>query len=180
MRYVAAIDYEKNQLTLTNDNSVIDVSQHVKLPLNFAAGMPGIEAKIQGLPAEVFLSTGDRAALTVFKNFQEQHPKIAKIFARSKLRMTGYGASGPIQGKVAKVSTLEIAPDIVIKNAITRAPVTLNAYDEINRMDGTIGYEILRQFHMVFDYQNKFAYLKKNSSFGTPTKFLEIPNPELK
>lgn len=116
----------------------------------------------------------------MFKNFRDQHSKIAKVFAHSKEQVTGFGAGGPIPAKLGYVSSLEVAPGVSIKKVVSRAPTTLKGFNALKDMNASIGNEVLRQFHVVFDYKNQYVYLEKNSRFGAPTQFTEVPNPSLK
>lgn len=180
LQYLALIDFEKNQLTLTNAQSAFDESKYAKIPFKLQFDKPVIEAQIDDLTAKVLIDTGDRSSLTVFKNFRDQHSKIAKVYQQSKEQVTGFGAGGPIPAKLGYISSLEVAPGVSMKKVISRAPTTLKGFNALKDMNASIGNEVLTQFNVVFDYKNKYVYLEKNKRFGTPTKFTEVPNPTLK
>ena len=86
LQYLALIDFEKNRLTLTNDRSDLDESTYAKIPFKLQFDKPVNDSQIDGLPAKVLRDAGDRSSLTVFKNFRDQHSKIAKIYKQAKER----------------------------------------------------------------------------------------------
>lgn len=180
LQYLASVDFEKNQLTLTNGQDLLRESKYTKIPFQLLFDKPVIDAQIDGLHAKVLIDTGDRSALTVFKNFRDQHSKIAKVYDRSEERVTGFGAGGPVLAQLGYISSLEVAPGLSMKKVVSRAPTTLKGFNALKDMNASIGNEVLRQFHVAFDYKNRYVYLAKNRRFGAPTQFTEVLNPNLK
>lgn len=78
----------------------------------------------------------------------------------------GVGLSGEINGKIARVKSLKIG-NYRLNNLLTNFPnyKDIAAKTNVKNRTGNIGAEILKRFHVTFDYENNAMYLKKNSSF---------------
>lgn len=173
LKYSAQINYEKKLITFSSSN--FETEGFFKIPFSFLADKPVVEAKINGFQAALLVDTGDRSSLTVFSNFRKIK-KIDQSFVGKPIQTTGYGIGGPIPGLVAKLESLEITPLIKFNEIIARTPTTKGGFNAISDVNASIGNEILRQFHIIFDYKNKFIFLKPNANFGEITKFTPVPN----
>jgi hypothetical protein len=81
----------------------------------------------------------------------------------------GWGFSGSIYGKRAKINQLSLG-NYQIRNVFCAFPdekATKNIL-MVNDRKGSIGAEIFKRFHIVFDYKNKLIYFKKNRNFNSP------------
>ena len=174
-QYMVDVNFEKSTLTLNSDLSKQIKKSYTAIPFQMAVDKPVIEGKIQNIPAKILVDTGDRSALTVFKNFRSNED-IQKIFMNSEEQITGYGAGGPIPALLGTTPRLELHPQITLKNVISRAPTTAKGFNILKEMNASVGNEVLKQFNVVFDYKNKIIYMKKNKFYGSATKFTEVPN----
>lgn len=81
----------------------------------------------------------------------------------------GVGLSGEISGDISRVNSIKLGT-YTIKNVLTNFP----NYNEVaaktkqKGRNGNLGADILKNFHVTFDYGNRAMYLKKNNYFGTP------------
>lgn len=78
----------------------------------------------------------------------------------------GIGLTGEINGKIARIKSLKLG-NYQFNNLLTSFPdyEDVAAKTSVKNRTGNIGSEILKRFHVTFDYQNNAMYLKKNSSF---------------
>jgi hypothetical protein len=81
----------------------------------------------------------------------------------------GNGLSGPISGKVGRLSSVSIG-SFTFKNVIGSFPIYDDAAAKalIVSRNGNLGAEILNRFNMIFDYKNCNMYLSKNKFFQQP------------
>ena len=88
------------------------------------------------------------------------------------LHVAGYGTrfdGSEISGHFGRIARLRLGqhalPDVIVSFP--------DAESQINRAErqGSIGAEILRRFHVLFDYAGGFMYLSPNSSFDDPFEF---------
>jgi hypothetical protein len=76
----------------------------------------------------------------------------------------GYGLSGDIKGKTARISYFKIGK-YEFKN-VTATFFEGNSRSKDKTADGVISNDALRRFNLIFDYQNKKLLLKPNKSFN--------------
>lgn len=78
----------------------------------------------------------------------------------------GVGLSGEINGKIGRIEKLKLG-NYHLNNLLTSFPnySDVAAKTTVKNRTGNIGSEILKRFHITFDYQNNAMYLKKNTSF---------------
>lgn len=131
-----------------------------------------IEATIDSLTTShsptMLLDTGSSDGVWLFenKNFNIKAPK--KHFRD----FMGTGIGGDIHGKRGRLTSLKIGP-FKIEKAKLAVPDSTDialVYNDQSRQ-GNIGAEILKRFHIIFDYQNKKMFLKKNHFFNKPFEY---------
>lgn len=77
----------------------------------------------------------------------------------------GMGFSGLISGHIGRINSMKLG-EVVLENVLTNYP----DYEEgaakvlLTGRNGSIGAELMRRFHMTFDYRNQLVYLKLNSA----------------
>lgn len=81
----------------------------------------------------------------------------------------GVGLSGEISGSISRVSSLKLG-SFNIKNVLTNFPNYNEVAAKTRQKDrnGNLGADILKNFHVTFDYQDHAMYLSKNDSYGSP------------
>lgn len=77
----------------------------------------------------------------------------------------GKGLSGEIYGRRGKISQLIIG-NHSLKN-IDAAFTDAKIRSKQNNADGIIGNGSLKYFNLIFDYKNKYLYLKPNDSYNS-------------
>lgn len=80
----------------------------------------------------------------------------------------GMGFNGPINGYISRINEVELGK-YKIKNLISSFPLTDSGTNAISvKRDGNLGLGVLKKFIVVFDYYNKFIYLKPGLNFNEP------------
>jgi hypothetical protein len=83
----------------------------------------------------------------------------------------GYGFAKIINGKKAKAKALKLgkytleSPKIAYPDTISYKGI------EFVKKSGSIGSEVMRRFHWIFDYSNQKVYFKSNSDFSEPFNY---------
>lgn len=117
------------------------------------------------LPAKLLIDIGNSDALWLFQNLS----KAIQIPEKNFEDYLGQGFSGEVFGKRARIAQFSLN-GFEFKNPIVAFPDTssIKNVKMIPGRLGSVGGEILKRFTLVFDYPNKFLYLKKNNDFFTP------------
>lgn len=172
-KYFAKIDFVDSRISFSPPGSPL-TKGFSAIPFVLVGDKPVISAKINNVDAKILIDTGDRSALTIFSNFRKKGT-IKRAFEGRSPETTGYGIGGPIPAILSRIDSVEISPQVKLKDVVSRAPVTKGGFNSIPNVNASIGNEILRQFEVIFDYQKRYVYLKPNKFFGESTRFVPVP-----
>ena len=77
----------------------------------------------------------------------------------------GMGFGGLISGHIGRIHSLKIA-DVILPNVLTNYPDYEDGAAKVitTGRNGSVGAELLRRFHITYDYRNSKVYLKPNSA----------------
>ena len=135
------------------------------MPLQFYQEKPYVSTRLEidekPALATLLLDNGLSDAVWLF-------PDSTNIFVpqRSFPDFLGLGLSGDVIGRRAKITSMTLGEN-TLRNVTTSFPDSLSVegLQTYHARNGSIGSEIMRRFHLVFDYEGKALYLKKNKWF---------------
>ncbi len=162
------INYKKHKLIIYNRDffNQKKLKKYVPIPIFIDRAKPYLFAELcissQKNPGKLLIDTGNSDAIWVFRSTNNNLQIPDKNFDD----FLGRGLSGEIYGQRAKINNLKLQ-NFVFENPIAAFP-DLKTVTEMNFTDnrsGAIGGEICRRFNLLFDYKNKYLYLKKNNNF---------------
>jgi len=165
-RFAVRLDYEGRKLTLTPEQDFRYVGNGVSEPLRFSGKVPAVSAVADGLSGMFLVDTGSVGALTLRRAFVENHGLEARH--PSVLRIKSIGAAGPFDTILTRLDRFDVAGSR-IKRPATRFPSTTEQGLPFTDIDGSVGYEVLRQFVITFDYQHRNLWFEHSKAFGTRT-----------
>jgi hypothetical protein len=166
--FVVAIHYAKEKITLYKDEfPVKKLKKYEVLPIEFFKNKPYItnfSYDRNQTYGKLLIDLGNAGALWLFNNKGETIRKPERLMKD----YLGYGFSGEINGFRGFIKEFTI-PNFSFTNVVTSFPDDASVFNSLieNRL-GSIGNEILRRFHCVYDYPNAKMYLKPNNSFNEP------------
>lgn len=141
-----------------------------KIDLEFLDNKPYINTFLKTqqmgeIPVKLIVDCGASHALSLetYKN---------KVFPLPKPNISGnlgIGLGGEISGSIGRISGLKLGT-FELNNVLTNFPDYEDVASKATQKDrsGNLGSEILKRFHITYDYQNKAMYLRKNDSFNQP------------
>lgn len=166
--YFFDIDYESKKIHAyrsKKDFSAKKIKKYEEIPISLELEKPYVETittlNSKVVKTKLLIDTGGSDALWLFEDKQSiQAPR--KNFED----FLGTGFSGSIHGKRSRIEKFQIGR-IEIDNPTISFPDTLSfkGVTMVEGRNGSIGAEIMRRFDVLFDYQNRRLYLRKNSNF---------------
>ncbi len=167
-KFIVKIDYKNENLTFYDPlkfkrklfwYSSIDLNVENSKAYIYAPVL--LEDSVRVL-SKLLIDTGASQGLMLHQNSS----KNIKIPDKNVRDILGAGIAGTIEGHVGRVKNIQLGP-YVLEDVISRFPDTgtYNDVIEITGRHGAIGGEILKRFHLFFDYRNEKLYFKKNSVF---------------
>jgi len=167
--FVVEINYRSKYIKLSKPELQNDdlCRKCEKLPLKFHNSKPYIiaEVTIEGkqIPVKMLIDTGASDALWLFEDASKDIVSTDNYFQD----FLGYGLSGGLYGKRSKVEELTIN-SFVLNESLVAFPTgeSIETLKKIKDRNGTIGAEVLKRFHVIFNYKESYLILKKNANFS--------------
>lgn len=139
-----------------------------ELSLEFYDQKPYIKAEIllnngQSRMVDLLVDSGSGDALWLFQDLE----KGLDVPVRSFKDFLGYGLTGSIYGDRSRIKALYLE-DLKLQDITVSFPdsVSLAAVNSFEERDGSVGAQVLKRFHSIFDYKSKKLTLKPNIDFN--------------
>lgn len=115
------------------------------------------------VPMDFLIDSGSGDALWIFEDSELG----IEIPDENFKDFLGFGMGGSVYGKRARVSSLKIGK-FQLKGVTTSFPDTLyfKGLTTYKSRNGSLGSQVLKRFHSIFDYKNKRLRLKRNRNFN--------------
>ena len=165
-RFVARLNYDDGTLTLRPERDFRYEGKGVRVSLTFNAKTPVVPAAADGTAGRFAVDTGSTGALTLRRAFVEDHG--LEAHHPSALRIKSIGAAGPFETILMRLDRFDIGESRIDRPATRFASIEKEGLP-FTDVDGSIGYEILRQFVITFDYRRSELWFERSSAFGTRT-----------
>jgi hypothetical protein len=166
------INYKKKRIFVYKDNDKNRKKTEKKysaIPITIEKSKPYLKSKVvmdnDEIPVKLLIDIGNSDAIWLFQNRSER----IKVPPKNFNDFLGRGFSGDVEGKRARIQKFEMS-EFEFNNPVVAFPDSgsiKNVTMVADRM-GSVGGEIMRRFDVVFDYQNRKMYLKKNNEYNSP------------
>ena len=168
-RFPVRIDYERSTLVFYEPTAFKYAGGGVRLPFRFHGHVPQVEGSVDGIAGSFDIDTGARTSLTLAAPFVDRNALTTKYGAATEL-IAGAGVGGPSRALLARATTLRLG-DIEIAKPVTFLSVAKAGAFADPALAGNVGYGVLRQFNIVFDYSNSVLWFERNANHGQPDAY---------
>ena len=165
-RFAVRLAYEDATLTITPTQDFRYSGLGLRVPLFLADKLPAITAAADGVAGRFEIDTGSSTAVVLQRAFVEQHG--LEIRHPSGLRLKRGGVDGMFDAIVTRLDRFSIG-NYQIKQPGVEFPSSGKAGLPVPGVDGSVGYQILRQFVITFDYARSELFLERSAAFGAKT-----------
>ncbi len=163
-RFPVKLDYARSRAIFYDPAKFKYAGTGTRVPIEFRGTVPQVTGRVDGITGKFDIDTGSRGSLTLNMPFVEANGLVAKLGATQEA-ITGAGVGGHVRALLARAGTLEFAGVKANKPVTALSLQTKGALADPDRA-GNIGYGILRQFHVTFDYANHVLYFENNADYG--------------
>jgi hypothetical protein len=168
-RFPTRIDYAQSKITFYDPAAFEYKGTGVKVPIQFRDDVPQVDGSVDGIDGVFDIDTGSRAALTLTAPFSSTN-KLADKYSATAPTIVGAGVSGPARAQLARAGSLKFGGITVDKPVTLLSTATQGAFAD-PRLAGNIGYGILRQFNLVFDYPHQVIWFERNAGDTVPNSY---------
>jgi hypothetical protein len=169
---VTDIDYAKKTVRF-HDPKRFRPSDAEVIPIE-VYGQPFVRARVflYGIPqpAEAFMLVDTGVRITTFNAPFSRQNRLQSQSPKCLATMTGCGIGGESWGVVGRVQAINIGA-VRIENPVVDFSTDEGGALASDQFSGIIGSDILHRFRVVFDYQGKRMFLKKNADFDEPFEY---------
>jgi predicted aspartyl protease len=169
---ITDIDYAKKTVRFSDPKTFTPAAGEV-IPIE-VFGQPFVRAKVflhgSSQPVEAFLMVDTGVRVTTFNSPFSKTNKLVEQSPKSLATMTGFGINGASWGTIGRVQAIELG-SIRIENPVVDFSTDTAGALSSDRFAGILGADMLRRFHVVFDYPGQRMILEKNAEFGAPFEF---------
>lgn len=171
--FVVKIDYDRKLITVYDPELYKPRRRYTAIPFMIEQGRPYIEANITQNNGNIFiakllLDSGASHGLLLETDTDDN---INLPDTRLKT-IIGWGLGGELSGHLGRIKNLGIAR-FEFKNVLVSFAEDYST-EELTLLtgrNGSIGGDLLSRFTVVFDYNAKMLYLRKNKTFAYPFDF---------
>jgi hypothetical protein len=163
-RFTVRLDYVGRTITLKPAAGFRYHGAGAHMPLLFTGTTPALRAAADGVPGIFAIDTGEEGALTLRRAFVERYRLETRHPAA--LRIKSGAVDKPYEAIMTRLDRFDIGQNRIARPA-ARFPSNRSAgWPPFTDVDGSIGYEILKQFIITFDYLHRELWLERSSAFG--------------
>lgn len=165
-QFLTRLDYAAGTLTFYTTKGARYTGSATPARLSFRGRTPQIDGKVDGIPGRFSIDTGSAGSLTLSAPFVADHDLATRYHAGARM-MSARGIGGPVYALPARADLLDLG------TATAKRPVTFLSQQRTGtsvRKDtaGNIGFGVLRQFTIIFDYPRRQIYFEPNANWGQP------------
>jgi len=166
--FIVSVNYTSKKLVFYNPKyyKYKSCNKCQTLPLEFNLNKPYIMTRVTNKQGSFFtkllVDSGGSDALWLFLNTNKKINLPVKFFDD----YLGQGLNGSIYGKRARIKKLEIG-NFYFDNLTVAYPdsTSIVMASRFKDRNGTLGAEILKRFHIIYDYPNQKITLRKNNRY---------------
>jgi molybdate transport system substrate-binding protein len=165
-RFAVRLSYDDQTLTLIPAGDFRYSGRGERVPLFFADKTPVISAVADGDPGSFEIDTGSSTALVLQRAFVEQHGLEARHPHGLRIKVGGVG--GVFDTVATRLDRFDLAASKIERPAV-EFPSRDGEGIPVAGIDGSVGYQILRQFVITFDYSRREIWFERSAAFGAST-----------
>ena len=169
---ITDIDYARRTVRFSDPKAFTPPAGEV-IPIE-VYGQPFVRARVYlygaAQPVEALLMVDTGVRVTTFNSPFSRTNKLVEQSPKTLATMSGFGINGASWGTVGRIQAIELGP-VRLENPVVTFSTDKAGALSSDQFSGILGADILKRFHVVFDYPGGRMFLEKNADFGSPFEF---------
>lgn len=172
--FVVEIDYKAQEVTFHDPKTYRRKRRYEKIPLVIQNGKPYLEATVADQKGEkkklrLLIDTGASHALSLYSR---DSSKVFEVPENNFHTFLGKGLTGDIYGEIAKMGSFKLGKYKLPSPVVSFPdPVDVEQALLLSNRDGSVGAEMLKRFHVIFDYPRKQMLIKRGANYKEPFRY---------
>jgi membrane-associated protease RseP (regulator of RpoE activity) len=168
-KLVVRIDYKRRLLSFTQPARFAYHGKGMLVPFELDRHLPQVKGELDGVAGTFVIDTGARSSLILLGPFVEANQLRAKYHATLE-GVTGWGIGGPVRSQLARARILHLGA-VEVRDVIARLSLQKSGALTDSSKAGLVGYDVLKQFTIIFDYSRRQLFFEKNNDYGLPDAY---------
>jgi hypothetical protein len=165
-RFPVMIDYQHSRAIFYNPDTFKYAGNGVRVPFRFKGHIPQVEGSVDGIAGAFDIDTGNRGSIDLAGPFVDKNGLAEKYSSKYRV-ISGAGIGGRVYSGLARAGTLTLGGVSVQKPVAYLSQQQKGAFADVY-LAGNVGYGVLKQFNITFDYPRQQLFFDKNADYGRP------------
>jgi hypothetical protein len=165
-RFPVMVDYQRSRAIIYNPETFKYAGKGVRVPFRFKGHIPQVDGTVDGIAGAFDIDTGSRASIDLAGPFVDKNGLAAKYASKYRV-VSGAGVGGRVYSSLARAGTLTLGDVSVQKPVAYLSQQQKGAFADVY-LAGNVGYGVLKQFNITFDYARQQLFFEKNADYGRP------------
>jgi len=168
-RFPIKLDFQRARATFYDPSKFTYSGGGTGVPVKFREHVAQVDGSVDGIAGIFNIDTSSRGSLALTAPFVEKNG-LVKRYGATQSFVSGTGADGYTHSLLARANALKLG-SVAVDRPIAALSTQAVSGAATTDVTGSVGYGILRQFNITFDYGNGMLYFEKNANFGQPDVF---------
>jgi hypothetical protein len=165
-RFPVKIDYQHSRAIFYNPETFKYAGTGVRIPFRFKGHIPQVDGTVDGIAGAFDIDTGSRSSIDLTGPFVDKNNLAAKYASKHRV-VSGAGVGGRAYSSLARAGALTLGDVAVTKPVTYLSQQKQGAFADVY-VAGNVGYGVLKQFDITFDYPQQQLFFEKNADYGRP------------
>ncbi|MEO8344519.1 MAG: aspartyl protease family protein [Betaproteobacteria bacterium] len=163
-RFPVKLDYQRGRATFYEPSRFTYAGGGVGVPFKLQGRVALVEGNVDGIGGTFAIDTSSADSLALNAPFVDKNGLVRRYGATQTI-ISGASSSDYLHALLARASTLKLGAVTVDKPTVALATSAEEAKGT-GDVSGSVGYSVLRQFNITFDYANGMLYFERNANYG--------------
>lgn len=172
--YVVLINHVKNYIELYPSGTKLFTTACTIPIYLYENELPAFEAKIvnegKELPVHFIFDSGASFTTALSSNFIANNNFEQRLKKKVQIPVIGGAESASAINYLSSLNKLQFG-DFTFEDVPVNFSTSANGAMANNEIDGVIGFDLIKKFDVVLDYQNKYIRLIQNKNYKTPLNY---------
>ncbi len=163
-RFPVKLDYQRGRATFYEPSRFTYSGLGTGVPFKLRGRVALVEGSVDGVPALLAIDTSSDDSVSLTAPFVDKNGLVKKYGATQTI-VSGAGSVDYQHSLLARADSLKLGGVMVNKPTMALAASKEDAKGT-GDVSGSVGYGVLRQFNVTFDYANGILYFERNANYG--------------